>query len=57
MSLPRRRWVDMTTEDFSSPEVARWIGVYRRYYGFYFSDTAEADPQTYAWCLRQLDAG
>ena len=39
------------------PEVARWIGVYRRYYGFYFSDTAEADPPTYAWCLRQLDAG
>ena len=39
------------------PEVARWIGVYRRYYGFYFSDTAATDPQTYAWCLRQLDAG
>ena len=39
------------------PEVARWVGVYRRYYGFYFSDTAEADPRTYAWCLRQLDAG
>ena len=38
------------------PEVARWVGVYRRYYGFYFSDTAEADPRTYAWCLRQLDA-
>ncbi|GAA3564374.1 hypothetical protein GCM10022197_20010 [Microlunatus spumicola] len=37
------------------PEVARWIGVYRRYFGFYFSDTAEADPRTYAWCLRQLD--
>lgn len=27
MSLPRRRWVDMTTEDFSSPEVASWIAV------------------------------
>ncbi|MGI3785679.1 MAG: PH domain-containing protein, partial [Janthinobacterium lividum] len=38
------------------PDVARWIGVYRRYFGFYFSDTAEADPRTYAWCLRQLDA-
>ena len=37
------------------PDVARWIGVYRRYFGFYFSDTAEADPRTYAWCLRQLD--
>ncbi|MBB3329108.1 hypothetical protein FHX39_004106, partial [Friedmanniella antarctica] len=37
------------------PDVARWIGVYRRYFGFYFSDTAEHDPRTYAWCLRQLD--
>jgi putative membrane protein len=37
------------------PEVARWIGVYRRYFGFYFSDTAELDPRTYAWCLRQLE--
>ncbi|SER08044.1 PH domain-containing protein [Microlunatus flavus] len=37
------------------PEVARWIGVYRRYFAFYFSDTAEVEPRTYAWCLRQLD--
>ncbi len=37
------------------PGVARWIGVYRRYFGFYFSDTAEVEPRTYAWCLRQLD--
>ena len=37
------------------PDVAHWIGVYRRYFGFYFSDTAELDPHTYAWCLRQLD--
>jgi putative membrane protein len=39
------------------PDVAHWIGVYRRYFGFYFSDTAEHDPRTYAWCLRQLDGG
>ena len=37
------------------PEVARWVGVYRRYFGFYFSDTAGFEPRTYAWCLRQLD--
>lgn len=37
------------------PEVAHWIGVYRRYFGFYFSDTAGSDPRTYGWCLRQLD--
>ncbi len=36
-------------------EVAHWIGVYRRYYGFYFSDTYAFDPATYGWCLRQLD--
>lgn len=38
-------------------EVAHWIGVYRRYFGFYFSDTHAFDPTTYGWCLRQLDAG
>ena len=36
-------------------EIAHWIGVYRRYYGFYFSDTYAFDPATYGWCLRQLD--
>lgn len=27
MSLPRRRWMDMTTEDFRDPGVADWIAV------------------------------
>ena len=36
-------------------ETAYWIEVYRRFYGFYFSDTFEFDPSTYGWCLRQLD--
>ena len=37
------------------PETAHWIDVYRRFYGFYFSDAFEFDPSTYGWCLRQLD--
>jgi len=37
-------------------DLARWIGVYRRFYGFYFSDTAAVEPATYAWCVRQLRA-
>jgi putative membrane protein len=28
--------------------------VYRRFYGFYFSDSFRFDPVLYAWCLRQL---
>lgn len=27
MSLPRRRWMDMTTEEFSSSDVTNWIAV------------------------------
>ena len=27
MSLPRRRWTEMTTEDFRDPDVAEWIAV------------------------------
>ncbi len=35
-------------------ELARWLGVYRRFYGFYFSDSCLDQPELYAWCLRQL---
>jgi len=28
--------------------------VYRRFYGFYFSNAYAFDPHLYAWCLRQL---
>jgi creatinine amidohydrolase len=27
MASPRRRWIDMTTEDFRAPDVASWIAV------------------------------
>jgi putative membrane protein len=36
------------------PDAAAWIANYRVFYGFYFSDTYEFDPRTYAWCLHQL---
>ncbi|WP_375424673.1 PH domain-containing protein [uncultured Friedmanniella sp.] len=35
-------------------ELARWLDVYRRFYGFYFSDACLDQPLLYAWCLRQL---
>ena len=37
-------------------ELPRWISTYRRFYGFFFSDTAGSDPRLYAWCLAQLRA-
>ena len=40
--------------DVAAGDLPRWLAVYRRFYGFYFSDTVDADPPTYAWCLRQL---
>ncbi len=35
-------------------DLTRWLAVYRRFYGFYYSDSADFDPALYAWCLRQL---
>jgi putative membrane protein len=50
---------DIAVERYGSAPVgdgdlARWLAVYRRFYGFYFSDAAEDQPGLYAWCLRQL---
>ena len=38
------------------PEIGRWIALYRLYCALYFSDCIEADPHTYAWCVRNLNA-
>lgn len=35
-------------------DLGRWLGVYRRYFGFYFSNSAAAEPELYRWCLQQL---
>jgi putative membrane protein len=40
--------------DLAGGDLPRWFSVYRRFYAFYFSDSAEVDPRLYAWCLRQL---
>lgn len=42
------------TSPVADGDLARWLGVHRRFYGFYFSDSADVDPALYAWCLRQL---
>jgi putative membrane protein len=47
-------WLEALAVQRGGPEVSRWIDVYRRFYGFYFSDSSEFDPALYAWCLRQL---
>ena len=47
-------WLTDLAVDRFGPELAHWLGVYRRFYGLYFSDTFDADPRTYAWCRRQL---
>ncbi len=50
-------WLTGVAVERLGPEAARWIAVYRVYYGFYFSSTFTFDPETYRWCLRQLDHG
>lgn len=35
-------------------DLNRWLGVYRRYFGFYFSNSAAVEPALYRWCLQQL---
>ena len=35
-------------------DIRHWIGVYRRFYAFYFSSAHHFDEHLYAWCLRQL---
>jgi putative membrane protein len=47
-------WLEALAVQRGGPEVTHWIDVYRRFYGFYFSDSFDFDPALYAWCLRQL---
>ena len=48
-------WLESVAVERHGAETAHWIEVYRRFYGFYFSDTFQFDPPTYGWCLRQLN--
>jgi putative membrane protein len=47
-------WLTGLAVDRFGPDLAHWIGVYRRFYGLYFSDTFAVEPSTYAWCRTQL---
>jgi putative membrane protein len=47
-------WLEAVAIARHGPEIVRWIEVYRRFYGFYFSNSYAFDPALYAWCIRQL---
>jgi putative membrane protein len=47
-------WLGGVATERWGAEIDHWIGVYRRFYGFYFSNASAFDPRLYAWCLRQL---
>gem|GEM_PF-304356 len=47
-------WLESVAVERYGLEIIRWIEVYRRYYGFYFSNAHAVEPALYAWCLRQL---
>jgi putative membrane protein len=47
-------WLEAVAVERHGREIVRWIDVYRRFYGFYFSNAYVFDPHLYAWCLRQL---
>jgi putative membrane protein len=48
-------WLEGLAVERFGPDTAHWIDVYRRFYGFYFSDAGDFDPALYGWCLRQLN--
>jgi putative membrane protein len=47
-------WLEAAAVERHGREIVRWIDVYRRFYGFYFSNAYAFDPTLYAWCVRQL---
>jgi putative membrane protein len=47
-------WLEAAAVERHGREIIPWISVYRRFYGFYFSNAYAFDPTLYAWCLRQL---
>lgn len=47
-------WLRGVAVDRWGDEIGHWMEVYRRFYGFYFSNSSAFDPRLYAWCLGQL---
>jgi putative membrane protein len=50
-------WLGGVATERWGAEIGHWIEVYRRFYGFYFSNAYAFDPRLYAWCLQQLRPG
>ncbi|HET9648907.1 MAG TPA: PH domain-containing protein [Microlunatus sp.] len=48
------RWLERQAIGRWGTDAARWIAVYRRFYGFYFSSAYAFDEELYQWCRRQL---
>lgn len=49
-------WLAALAEQRIGPGTGYWIGVYRRYFAVYYSDSWAYAPDIYAWCLHQLRA-
>jgi putative membrane protein len=47
-------WLEAVAVERHGRDIIGWIDIYRRYYGFYFSNTFAFEPAVYAWCIRQL---
>ncbi len=47
-------WLAEQAQARFGPDVAEALPMYRRYFGFYFSNACLFDPVLYDWCRRQL---
>ncbi len=48
------RWLEAEAVGRWGTDLAHWIAVYRRFYGFYFSSAYVFDEDLYVWCRTQL---
>ncbi|HEY5786261.1 MAG TPA: PH domain-containing protein [Microlunatus sp.] len=47
-------WLAGQAYERFGPDLQQALAMYRRYYGFYFSNSHAFDPVLYGWCQRQL---
>jgi putative membrane protein len=47
-------WLAGPAYERYGPDLEQALAMYRRYFGFYFSNSHEFDPVLYGWCQRQL---
>lgn len=48
------QWLAAQAYERFGPDLDQALAMYRRYFGFYFSNAHEFDPVLYGWCLQQL---